>query len=102
MVKGTNEDTKSRVLCGPEVSGKCWPDNGSALVPLLLIPVVISRTICTKERYVRMAFRQSQQGNTFGTWIGRWRGCSVELGGLQWIVISKILWRVYRYTNKII
>ena len=44
MVERTYEDTKSRVLCGPGVSGE-------ALIPLLFIAVVelISRKICTKD-----------------------------------------------------
>ena len=30
------------------------------------------------ERYVGLAVRQSQKGNTFGVWLGRCRGCSVK------------------------
>ena len=27
---------------------------------------------------MRLTFRQSQKGKTFGVWLGRWRGCSVK------------------------
>ena len=55
MVEGTYEDTKSRVLCGPGVSGESKLNVGlrlgSALSPLLSIAVVelISRKIGMKE-----------------------------------------------------
>ena len=55
MVEGTYEDTKSKVPCGPGVSGESKVNvgltQGSALIPLLFIAVVelISRTICTKD-----------------------------------------------------
>ena len=54
LVEGTYEDTKSRVLCGPGVSGEPKVNVGltqrSALSLLLFIAVVelISRTIRTK------------------------------------------------------
>ena len=55
MVERTYEDTKSRELCGPGVSGESKVNvgvtQGSALIPLLFIAVVelISRKICTKD-----------------------------------------------------
>ena len=55
LVKGTYEDTKSRVLCEPGVSGESKVNvgltQGSALIPLLCIAVVklISRKICTRH-----------------------------------------------------
>ena len=55
MVERTYEDTKSRVLCGPGVSGESKVNGGlaqgNALIPLLFIAVVklISRKICTKH-----------------------------------------------------
>ena len=55
MVEGTYEDTKSRVLGGPGVSGESKVNvgltQGSALIPLLFIAVVelICRKICTKD-----------------------------------------------------
>ena len=54
LVEGTFEDTKSRELCGPGVSGESKVNvgltQGSALSPLLFIAVVelISRKICLK------------------------------------------------------
>ena len=54
LVEGTYEDTKSRVLCGPGVSGESKVNvgltQGSASSPLLFTAVVklISRKICTK------------------------------------------------------
>ena len=55
MVEKTYEDTKSRVLYGPGVSGESKVNvgltQGSALIPLLFIAVVelISRKVCTKD-----------------------------------------------------
>ena len=55
MVEGTYEGTKSRVLCGPGVSGESKVNvgltQGGALIPLLFIAVVklISRKICAKD-----------------------------------------------------
>ena len=55
LVEGTYEDAKSRVLCGPGLSGESKVNvgltQGSALSPLLFIAVVklISRKICTKD-----------------------------------------------------
>ena len=57
LVEGTYEDTKSRVLCGPGVSGESKVNvgltQGNALSLLLFIAVVklISRKICTKDYY---------------------------------------------------
>ena len=54
LVEGTYDDTKSRVLCGPGVSGESKVNvgltQGSALSLLLFTAVVklISRKICTK------------------------------------------------------
>ena len=55
VVERTYEDMKTRVLCGPGVSGKTKVNVGvtqrSALIPLLFIAVVElkSRKICTKD-----------------------------------------------------
>ena len=48
-----------------------------------------------------MAIRQSQQGKTFGMWLGRWRACSGEPGGMKWTSgFPNKLRRVYRYADK--
>ena len=62
MVERTDEDTKSRVLCGPGVSGEpkvnVGETQGSALIPFLFNAVVelISRQICTKDTLQKLLY----------------------------------------------
>ena len=55
MVKGTYEETKGRVVCGPGISEEFRVDvglrQGSAVSPLLFIAVVevISRKVSTRD-----------------------------------------------------
>ena len=65
MVERTYEDTKSRMLCEPGVSGESKVNvgltQGSALIPLLYIAVVelISRKMCTKAILRKLLYAYS-------------------------------------------
>ena len=71
-MEGTFEDTKSRVLCGPGVSGESKVNidltQGSALSLFLLIAVVklISRKICTKDILRKILYSDAGPGSNSG------------------------------------
>ena len=84
-MEGTYEDTKSRELCGPGMSGKSKVNvgltQGSALSPLLFIAVVklISRKICVKDILRKLLYSDVQQ-----TWTGSMFGeDGGNVGGTQ-------------------
>ena len=72
LVEGTYEDTKSRVLCGPRLSGESKVNvgltQGSALSPLLFIAVVklISRKMCTKDILRKLLYSDAWPGSSSG------------------------------------
>ena len=71
-MEGTYEDTKSRVLCGPGVSGESKVNvgltQGSALIPLLFIALVklIGRRICTKDILRKLLYSDVWPGRSSG------------------------------------
>ena len=64
LVEGTYEDTKSRVLCEPGVSGESKVNVG--LIPLLFIAVVklISRKMCTKDILRKLLYSDAWPGSS--------------------------------------
>ena len=71
-MEGTYEDTRSRVLCGPGVSGESKVNvgltQGSALSPLLFIAVVklISRKMSTKDILRKLLYSDARPGSSSG------------------------------------